>query len=377
MIMNNSLSYTKKILIVLFSFVADNSYAITTIPKPEITILVTGLGKEGDPFPIELSKLWDVISITQNENTTIEIAPSIKLIRIDLSEEKILTLPSSDTWVDKLVKPDPRIALKKQHDFLEKSKINKEFSDELASEKDQKNTRISKYSSEIINILEVVSISSPERNQFSTVPELLINFKKKLSEDISKGTELKYLILYHLDMDMPFRNINNTKLQKTSLNINPLKKGNASLETEQHIKQGMIYVSMAKQNKATQTENIKNALTEFDAAVKLEEASGKCYAPALMNRGLAYSIDKKLNLAEKDLIKATECNNEDPITFYNLMSYYAAINKADLALEPLNKALDLGFKDCDVLRKDPDLKNLRKMNDFKRSLELHSLFCLK
>ena len=186
MSMNNSLSFTKKILIVLFSFVAVNSYAITTIPKPEITILVTGLGKEGDPFPIELSKLWDVISITQNENTTIEIAPSIKLIRIDLSEEKILTLPSSDTWVDKLVKPDPRIALKKQHDFLEKSKINKEFSDELASEKDQKNTRISKYSSEIINILEVVSISSPERNQFSTFPELLINFKKKLSRIFQK-----------------------------------------------------------------------------------------------------------------------------------------------------------------------------------------------
>lgn len=364
---------TKKILIVLFSLFTINSYAITTIPKPEITILVTGLGKEGDQFPIELSKLWDVISITQNENTTIEIAPSIKLIRIDLSEEKILTLPSSDTWVDKLVKPDPRIALKKQHDFLEKSKIDNDFSYEIGSEIDKKNTRTSKYSSEITNILEVSSISNPEKNQFSTVPELLINFKKQLSQDISKGTELKYLILYHLDINTPVKN--NTQLNKKI--SNPLKKGNASLETEQHIKQGMIYVSMAKQNKATQTENIKNALTEFDAAVKLEEASGKCYAPALMNRGLAYSIDKKLNLAEKDLIKATECNNEDPITFYNLMSYYAAINKADLALEPLNKALDLGFKDCDVLRKDPDLKNLRKMNDFKRSLELHSLFCLK
>jgi hypothetical protein len=59
------------------------------------------------------------------------------------------------------------------------------------------------------------------------------------------------------------------------------------------------------------------------------------------------------------------------------MSYYSSVNKADLAIEPLNKALDLGFKDCDILRYDADLKNLRKLEAFKRSLEQHSLFCLR
>lgn len=150
-----------------------------------------------------------------------------------------------------------------------------------------------------------------------------------------------------------------------------------SLETKQHVKQGMVYVSMAKQNKSTQAENIKNALVEFDAAVKAEETQGRCYASALMNRGIAYWIDKKLNLAEKDLVKASECNDKDPIIFYNMVSYYSAINKPDLALEPLNKALDLGFKDCDILRKDSDLKNLRKMDEFHRALEQHQLFCLR
>ena len=150
-----------------------------------------------------------------------------------------------------------------------------------------------------------------------------------------------------------------------------------SLETQQHVKQAMIFVSLAKGNPTTRSENIKNALAEFDVAVKQEEAQGHCFAKAYMNRGIAYWLDKKLNLAEKDLVKASECDAKDAVIFYNLTSYYSAINKPDLALEPLNKALDLGFKDCDILRKDPDLKNIRKMADFKRALEQHSLFCLK
>ena len=50
-----------------------------------------------------------------------------------------------------------------------------------------------------------------------------------------------------------------------------------------------------------------------------------------------------------------------PIICYNLMSYYSSVNKADLAIEPLNKALDLGFKDCDILRYDADWINTNKL----------------
>jgi hypothetical protein len=150
-----------------------------------------------------------------------------------------------------------------------------------------------------------------------------------------------------------------------------------SLETQQHVKQAIVFVSLAKANPNTRSENLKNALAEFDVAVKQEEAQGRCFAIAYMNRGIAYWLDKKLNLAEKDLIKASECDDKNPLIFYNLTSYYSAINKADLALGPLNKALDLGFKDCDILRTDSDLKSLRNMNEFRRALEQHSLFCLK
>lgn len=150
-----------------------------------------------------------------------------------------------------------------------------------------------------------------------------------------------------------------------------------SLETQQHVKQGMMFVSLAKQNPKTRSENIKNALIEFDHAVKQEEQEGRCYASGYMNRGIAYWQDKKLNLAEKDLVKASECDPNDPITFYNLASYYSATNKADLAIAPLDQALELGFKDCDVLRKDSDLNNLRKLEEFRQTLEKHQLFCIR
>ena len=150
-----------------------------------------------------------------------------------------------------------------------------------------------------------------------------------------------------------------------------------SLETQQHIKQGMVFVSLAKQSPKTRSENIKNAFVEFDAAIKQEEAEGRCFATAYMNRGIAYWQDKKLNLAEKDLLKASECDAKNPVIFYNLASYYSAVNKTDLALEPLDKALSLGFNDCEVLRKDSDLKNLRKQADFRRILEQHQLFCVR
>lgn len=150
-----------------------------------------------------------------------------------------------------------------------------------------------------------------------------------------------------------------------------------SVEPQQHVKQGMTYVSLAKLNPKTRTENIKNALIEFDIAVKQEEAKKHCPDNAYMNRGLAYWVDNKPNLAEIDLVKASKCNTKDPNVFYNLASYYAAVNKADLALEPMNRAFELGFDDCEMLRKDSDLKKLRKQKDFLRILEKHKLFCFK
>lgn len=150
-----------------------------------------------------------------------------------------------------------------------------------------------------------------------------------------------------------------------------------SLDSQQHLKQGILFVSMAKVNSSTRSENLNNAINEFTLAINAEEEQQhQCYANAYMNRGVAYWQDNKHNLAEQDLIKASECDSKDPFIFYNLASYYSAFDKADLAIAPLDKALELGFDNCSALRNDKDLKKLRAMPEFRAILEKHKLPCL-
>ena len=380
-------SLTIKLLIIfIFSLFSTQSFGLTAIPAPEIIILVSNLGKEGDKFPSELTKFWDVLSLEQ-ESKNLEVTPIIKLIRIDLTQEKEFVFPKMDSWVDKLVKPDPRIILKKTHEFLDQSKINKDFSSAATIDDNQKEIIKNRYLTEIPNYFEVTNAEILKNNQFKSVTELLPVFKNKLAQDLSSGGALKYLILYNLNtavakeipapiIPSPPKVLAKEPPPIEVKNTEPVS-SSPSLETQQHLKQGIMFVTMAKANVKVRNENIKNALAEFDIAVKQEDSSGRCFAMAYMNRGIAYLLDKKINLAEKDLIKASECDKQNPVIFYNLASYYSAINKPDLALDPLNKSLDLGFNDCDILRKDSDLKNLRKMNEFRRTLEQHSLFCLK
>jgi hypothetical protein len=361
------------IVALFFGLVSFTHAAPSQISSPEIIILTSDLGKEGDNFPSELIKFWEVLPINKDGNT-IDVVPNIKMIRIDLSDEKEFPFPKFESFIDKLIKPDPRITLRKTHDFLEKSKISKDFSTDQVSQKELVLERKAKFLADIPTAMEFLKSEKLEKDQFSNISDLIEELKKQISKN--SQTSSKYLIFYKLS---------NLKKAEVVLNRNDKdklqldNKKNVSVvdsESQQHLNQGMIYVSMAKANLKTKSENIKNAISEFDAAVKKEEESGHCFALAIMNRGVAYWIDKKLNLAEKDLIKASECDDSgDPIIFYNLTAYYSAINKSDLSLEPLSKTLDLGFKDCDILRKDADLKNLRKTEDFRKILEQHKLFC--
>ena len=146
------LSITIKLLTVfLIAVFSSHAIALATGPVLEITVLSSNLGKESDKFPEELVKFWDEIPIDQ-DSKTIDIIPKIKLIRIDLVDEKEFVFPKMDSWVDSLVKPDPRIPLKKARDFLKQSKINKDFSAEAAIDSNQKETIKNKYHTEIFKL---------------------------------------------------------------------------------------------------------------------------------------------------------------------------------------------------------------------------------
>ncbi len=55
----------------------------------------------------------------------------------------------------------------------------------------------------------------------------------------------------------------------------------------------------------------------------------------------------------------------DPISYYNLACDYSLLGDIENSLKNLKIAITLGFKNKNYIRKDPDLKNLRKSKRFK------------
>ena len=49
----------------------------------------------------------------------------------------------------------------------------------------------------------------------------------------------------------------------------------------------------------------------------------------------------------------------NPLVFYNLACSYSLTDEFDRALQALNQAIELGYRDFKWLAKDPDLKKLR------------------
>ncbi|MDY0188237.1 MAG: tetratricopeptide repeat protein [Syntrophus sp. (in: bacteria)] len=155
----------------------------------------------------------------------------------------------------------------------------------------------------------------------------------------------------------------------------PAASADSSIEVKSHIKQGLSYVSTAKnaQNKALFDENIGNALKEFSLAIEKDPD----YADAYSNRGVAYMQQHKFNKALEDLKKAKELKSDSPSIRYNLACLYSLKGDVDFGLDELDAALANGFSDYESLRKDPDLNNLRKHPEFKKILEAHKVFIVK
>jgi tetratricopeptide (TPR) repeat protein len=148
--------------------------------------------------------------------------------------------------------------------------------------------------------------------------------------------------------------------------------GQPSLEVTQHLKQGMAYVSTAKNasSPAIFNENINNAINEFSNAIKKDPT----YATAYSNRAVAYMMQKKYNLALDDLKRAKELKPTDPAIRYNLASCHSLMGNVDLGFVELDAALANGFNDYDSLRKDPDIANLRKNPEWRKTLEKYKIF---
>ncbi len=60
---------------------------------------------------------------------------------------------------------------------------------------------------------------------------------------------------------------------------------------------------------------------------------------------------------------------EDPLVFYNLACSFALTNDTDKSLEALETAVRFGYDEPEHMKRDPDLKSLRKDGRFQKLLE--------
>lgn len=88
-----------------------------------------------------------------------------------------------------------------------------------------------------------------------------------------------------------------------------------------------------------------------EALIPLAEAYTR---KGLREKGLR--IDQRLSMLCKD----------DPIVYYNLACSLALTQKTEEALEALGKSIQLGYRDFDYMRKDPDLQSLLSNPQFKK-----------
>jgi tetratricopeptide (TPR) repeat protein len=57
---------------------------------------------------------------------------------------------------------------------------------------------------------------------------------------------------------------------------------------------------------------------------------------------------------------------DDSLVHYNLACSYSLTDQFDLAAEALETAINLGYRDFEWMRKDPDLKKLHAQPEYKR-----------
>ena len=127
-----------------------------------------------------------------------------------------------------------------------------------------------------------------------------------------------------------------------------------------HMAQGLIYVNQ---------QDFDSAIIEFEAEIAKNSS-----AEAYTNLGAAYMQLGKNNLALNALKQGEDLNAGSPILNYNLMALYSILDKTDIALVYLDKALERGFNNYDALRFDPDLSNLRSEPEFRTTLEKYNIF---
>jgi Tfp pilus assembly protein PilF len=79
--------------------------------------------------------------------------------------------------------------------------------------------------------------------------------------------------------------------------------------------------------------------------------------------------NKQWDRAAVSLELALAINESSPVAWYNLACCRALLRRQAAAVEALERAVELGFDNAELLSSDPDLDSLRDRADFKALLD--------
>lgn len=122
--------------------------------------------------------------------------------------------------------------------------------------------------------------------------------------------------------------------------------------------------SSARKKKAT-----RQKTRELDLQIKFMEGLVRRdpeYVDALQLLGDHYTQRGRYAQSLEVDERLSRLQPDDPFVYYNLACSYSLNRQFDLAVQALEKALNLGYRDLNWIAKDPDLRQLRKHALFRR-----------
>ena len=117
-------------------------------------------------------------------------------------------------------------------------------------------------------------------------------------------------------------------------------------DSQLYISLGDIYKQQGKYDEA---------IAQYSKAVSIHPESIK----ALYGLASAYSDEHEFTEALNTLQKMMQMGSSNPEIYYNIACIYARQNNTDKAIEWLKQAIEKGFNNYEMIKKDPDLINIR------------------
>jgi tetratricopeptide (TPR) repeat protein len=102
-------------------------------------------------------------------------------------------------------------------------------------------------------------------------------------------------------------------------------------------------------------QGLENRIASLEKKLAGNPRDGK----SLHDIAVAYSVKGDLDFSLKYLNRLVEIQPDNPDNYYNIACVYAKKNKVGESVSWMEKAIKKGFKNYDLIRKDPDLENIR------------------